>query len=68
MASWYDYGAFCMRVGDASKAEECFRETVALDQQNENALILLGVLAMAEEHYAEVILKSSLRCCTRHID
>ena len=53
VGNWFDYGTFCMRVGDASKAEECFRQVVSLEQQHEHALILLGVLALAEERFEE---------------
>jgi hypothetical protein len=54
ISNWYDYGTFCMRVGDTSKAEECFREVVSMDQVHEQALILLGCLALVAEHYSEV--------------
>ncbi len=38
-----------MRVGDLSKAEECLREVVAIDQTHVVAITLLGVLAAATE-------------------
>ena len=54
VSSWFDFGSFCMRVGDMSKAEECFREVVSIDQQHEPSLILLGVLAYSAQRYTEV--------------
>ena len=49
--SWYEYGTFCMRIGDMSKAEECLREVVTIDQQHVSALIMLGVVAAQTERF-----------------
>ena len=43
-----------MRVGDTSKAEESFRELISIDQQHEKGLILLGILSMLSDRFAEV--------------
>jgi hypothetical protein len=66
IASWFDYGAFCMRVGDLSKAEECFREVVSIDQRHEQSLILLGVLSFLAVRYAEVMMWSVVGCLNVH--
>ena len=61
--SWYEYGAFCMRVGDTSKAEESFRELVSIDQHHEKALIVLGVLSMLSERFADVCISTTSLSC-----
>uniref|UniRef100_UPI00358E9253 cilia- and flagella-associated protein 70 n=1 Tax=Myxine glutinosa TaxID=7769 RepID=UPI00358E9253 len=56
---WIDYGLFCLRTGDATRAEECFREAVAVDQNNVLGLILCGVMCVMDERYeeAEILLE-----------
>ena len=49
--SWYDYGCFCMRAGDFAKAEECFREGVALDQKHGPSIMLAAVIAWSNEQF-----------------
>ena len=31
---WYDYGVFCLLIGQLDKAEQCLKEAIALDQKN----------------------------------
>ncbi|XP_051877690.1 cilia- and flagella-associated protein 70 isoform X2 [Pristis pectinata] len=50
---WFDYGTFYLLLNDYVKAEECFREAVAVDQEHINSLILCGTLACMNEHYEE---------------
>lgn len=35
---WGEYGLFAMRTGDKSKAEECLREAISLDDSNPDCL------------------------------
>uniref|UniRef100_A0A8C4WP73 Cilia and flagella associated protein 70 n=1 Tax=Eptatretus burgeri TaxID=7764 RepID=A0A8C4WP73_EPTBU len=56
---WIDYGMFCLRTEDATRAEECFREAIAVDQNNVRGLILCGVMCVIDERYeeAEILLE-----------
>nr|XP_006824936.1 PREDICTED: tetratricopeptide repeat protein 18-like [Saccoglossus kowalevskii] len=47
--AWFDYGTFCLLVGDAAKAEECFKETVSINQQHVYGLLLYGIVCAMEE-------------------
>jgi hypothetical protein len=31
---WFDYGTFCLYINDITKAEECFKECIAIDQKH----------------------------------
>ncbi|XP_070577266.1 cilia- and flagella-associated protein 70-like isoform X4 [Ptychodera flava] len=46
---WFDYGTFCMLINDISKAEECFKETVSINQSHVNGLLLYGIVCAMEE-------------------
>ncbi|XP_007938900.1 LOW QUALITY PROTEIN: cilia- and flagella-associated protein 70 [Orycteropus afer afer] len=48
---WLDYGAFCLLVEDNSKAQECFRKALSLNQNHIHSLLLCGVLAVLMENY-----------------
>uniref|UniRef100_H3AYL6 Cilia and flagella associated protein 70 n=1 Tax=Latimeria chalumnae TaxID=7897 RepID=H3AYL6_LATCH len=50
---WFDYGTFCLLISDDGKAEECFHEAVALNQNHLPSLLLSGIMAMAREKYEE---------------
>ncbi|KAL5271118.1 hypothetical protein ACHWQZ_G001688 [Mnemiopsis leidyi] len=50
-ASWFDYGCFSLLVGNVSKAGECFRECLGLDQHHILALLMYGVVCVMEERY-----------------
>lgn len=43
---WFDYGAFCMRMGDTSRAEECFREAVSINSQHVPSLLMCAAMAL----------------------
>ncbi|XP_053131743.1 cilia- and flagella-associated protein 70 isoform X2 [Hemicordylus capensis] len=51
--SWLDYGAFCLLIEDNLKAQECFREAVALSSKHLHSLLLCGIMAVMLEHYEE---------------
>eukprot|EP00043_Microstomoeca_roanoka_P001799 m.34671 g.34671 ORF g.34671 m.34671 type:complete len:901 (+) comp11049_c0_seq3:276-2978(+) len=46
--TWFEYGTFCARVGDYSKAEECLRNAVSLTQTFPSALAVLGMIAVLD--------------------
>ncbi|XP_041062560.1 cilia- and flagella-associated protein 70 isoform X2 [Carcharodon carcharias] len=50
---WFDYGTFHLLLNDHAKAEECFREAVAVNQEHVYSLILCGILACMNEHYED---------------
>lgn len=50
---WYEYGVFSLLKGDKDCAEECFKQSVALDQQFVPALLLYGVCCSLDERFAE---------------
>ncbi|XP_031552846.1 cilia- and flagella-associated protein 70-like [Actinia tenebrosa] len=50
---WFDYGAFCLLIGDIAKAEECFKETIALNQRHVSGLLLYGCVSLMLERYEE---------------
>lgn len=41
---WFDYGTFCLYINDITKAEECFKECIAIDQKHLHGLLLYGVV------------------------
>ncbi|XP_033101103.1 cilia- and flagella-associated protein 70-like isoform X2 [Anneissia japonica] len=47
--NWFDYGTFCLLINDISKAEECFKETISIQQQHLSGLLLYGVVCAMEE-------------------
>ncbi|XP_060604479.1 cilia- and flagella-associated protein 70-like isoform X7 [Ruditapes philippinarum] len=48
---WFDYGTFCLYINDITKAEECFKETVAIDQKHLHGLLLYGVVCTLQEKH-----------------
>lgn len=61
---WYDYGVFSLSTGDVGKAEECFRETVSLEQTHLNGLMMLGVVTALQERHQEA--QTYLEAATAH--
>ncbi|XP_041353572.1 cilia- and flagella-associated protein 70-like isoform X3 [Gigantopelta aegis] len=47
--SWFDYGTYCLYVNDVTKAEECFKECISLDQKHIYGLLLYGVVCTMTE-------------------
>lgn len=41
--SWLDYGAFCLLTEDTLKAQECFREALALNAQHLRRYVFASV-------------------------
>ncbi|XP_044518746.1 cilia- and flagella-associated protein 70 [Gracilinanus agilis] len=50
---WLDYGSFCLLLDDITKAQECFRKALSLNQTHMTSLLLCGLLAMMMEHYEQ---------------
>ncbi|XP_043568013.1 cilia- and flagella-associated protein 70 isoform X1 [Chiloscyllium plagiosum] len=50
---WFDYGTFYLMLKDHSKAEECFHEAVAVNQEHISSLILCGILACMNERFED---------------
>ncbi|XP_068751299.1 cilia- and flagella-associated protein 70-like [Montipora capricornis] len=50
---WFDYGAFCLLIADYDKAEECFKETLAIAQKHVPGLLMYGCMALMNERYEE---------------
>lgn len=48
---WFDYGTFCLYINDITKAEECFKECVAIDQKHLYGLLLFGVVCTLQEKH-----------------
>ncbi|KAL4238526.1 Cilia- and flagella-associated protein 70 [Mactra antiquata] len=48
---WFDYGTFCLYINDITKAEECFKECVAIDQKHLYGLLLYGVVCTLQEKH-----------------
>ncbi|CAL1530492.1 unnamed protein product [Lymnaea stagnalis] len=46
---WFDYGIFNLYIHDISKAEECFKECISIDQKHMNGLILYGIVCTLTE-------------------
>ncbi|XP_056020640.1 cilia- and flagella-associated protein 70-like isoform X6 [Ostrea edulis] len=46
---WFDYGTFCLYINDITKAEECFKECIAIDQKHLQGLLLYGVVCTLSE-------------------
>ncbi|CAO2590569.1 Cilia- and flagella-associated protein 70 [Lemmus lemmus] len=58
---WLDYGAFCLLTEDITKAQECFRKALSLNESHIHSLLLCGVLAVLMENYeqAEIFLEDA---------
>jgi tetratricopeptide (TPR) repeat protein len=56
---WYDYAAFCLRVGKGEEAERCLREAVAINPRHAPSLLAYGMLMLdqAELTKAEVFVR-----------
>ncbi len=52
--AWYDFGAFSARTGDLARADECFREVLALNQTHLAALLAGASLACVTGRPEEV--------------
>ncbi|XP_051030446.1 cilia- and flagella-associated protein 70 isoform X2 [Phodopus roborovskii] len=50
---WLDYGAFCLLTKDITKAQECFRKALSLNENHIHSLLLCGVLAVLMENYEQ---------------
>ncbi|EDV28658.1 uncharacterized protein TRIADDRAFT_51790 [Trichoplax adhaerens] len=50
---WFDYGTFCLLIGDINKAEECFKEALTINQQFVPGLILYGIVCHMDERNDE---------------
>ncbi|KAM4852021.1 cilia- and flagella-associated protein 70 isoform 1-T1 [Thomomys bottae] len=50
---WLDYGAFCLLIEDNTKAQECFRKALSLNESHIDSLLLCGVLAVLLENYEQ---------------
>ncbi|RUS91269.1 hypothetical protein EGW08_000981 [Elysia chlorotica] len=46
---WFDYGTFNLYINDITKAEECFKECIAINQSHLQGLLLYGVVCMLAE-------------------
>ncbi|XP_072171577.1 cilia- and flagella-associated protein 70-like [Diadema setosum] len=46
---WFDYGCFCLYINDVAKAEECFKETISINQRHIHGLLLYGVVCAMED-------------------
>ncbi|XP_057642507.1 cilia- and flagella-associated protein 70 isoform X6 [Chionomys nivalis] len=50
---WLDYGAFCLLTEDITKAQECFRKALSLNESHIHSLLLCGVLAVLLENHEQ---------------
>ncbi|CAG2258081.1 Cilia- and flagella-associated protein 70 [Mytilus edulis] len=48
---WFDYGTFCLYINDITKAEECFKECIAIDQKHLHGLLLYGVVCTLQQRH-----------------
>ncbi|XP_035827894.1 cilia- and flagella-associated protein 70 isoform X2 [Aplysia californica] len=46
---WFDFGTFNLYINDITKAEECFKECIAINQKHLQGLLLYGVVCMLSE-------------------
>ncbi|KAL5008723.1 hypothetical protein ScPMuIL_014304 [Solemya velum] len=60
---WLDYGTFCLYINDITKAEECFKECIAVDQKHLEGLMLYGVVCTLSERHeaAETFFEAATR-------
>lgn len=61
---WFDYGAFCLLIGDYGKAEECFKETIAIAQKHVPGLLMYGCMALMTERFEEAETFFEAATCT----
>lgn len=59
---WCEYAEFCLRIRDALKAEQAYREALAVDMSHLPSLIGYGTLLLARNRFkeAEVFLQSAV--------
>jgi tetratricopeptide (TPR) repeat protein len=59
---WCEYAEFCLRVRDALKAEQGYREALAIDMAHLPSLVGYGALLLARQRFreAEVFLQSAV--------
>ncbi|KAM4632127.1 cilia- and flagella-associated protein 70 [Discoglossus pictus] len=50
---WLDYGSFKLLTGDHIKAQECFREALAINRDHIPSLLLCGITAVLLDHYED---------------
>ncbi|XP_059148313.1 cilia- and flagella-associated protein 70-like isoform X2 [Physella acuta] len=46
---WFDFGTFNLYIHDIPKAEECFKECIAINQKHIHGLMLYGLVCMLTE-------------------
>ncbi|XP_014672361.1 PREDICTED: cilia- and flagella-associated protein 70-like [Priapulus caudatus] len=51
IGSWLNYGSFWLLAGDMTKAEECFKECLQINQSNVPSLLLTGLVHAMQEKY-----------------
>ncbi|XP_074628391.1 cilia- and flagella-associated protein 70-like isoform X2 [Acropora palmata] len=61
---WFDYGTFCLLIGDYGKAEECFKETLSIAQKHVPGLLMYGCMALMNERYEEAETFFEAATCT----
>ncbi|XP_071963132.1 cilia- and flagella-associated protein 70-like [Antedon mediterranea] len=63
--NWFDYGTFCLLINDTTKAEECFKETISINQQHLSGLLLYGAVCAMEERndMAETFFEAATAAC-----
>jgi len=49
---WLDYGTFCLSLNDLTRAEECFKQCVSLDQRHLHGLLLYAVVCTMDDKRA----------------
>ena len=52
--AWHDYGMFASRAGDHARAEQCFREVLAMQQTHLPALLAAAAVAVVGRRFADV--------------
>jgi len=50
---WLDFGIYHLRMGDIIKAKECFKESISLDQNFTEGLIMHGIVSTLETKFEE---------------
>lgn len=48
---WLDFGVFCLSIDDVSRAEECFRECISIDQRHLEGLLLYAITVSMQQKY-----------------
>eukprot|EP00794_Sanderia_malayensis_P017853 gene17853-19636_t len=62
---WVDYGCFCLHIGDNLKAEECFKESVSIDQNYIDGLIMNGCMAVMHNRHEEAEVFFETATCSK---